>query len=217
MNWKDFIEQLLKDFRTSSYEIQKKFGINSAIISNLRNGKNNPSQATIKALEDAFSIKIHDEDIDNIYYTTRSLPTFEEKNNYHDTETIDSKNVFNKFPLIAMSNAPLNHIPKDAVLDYIIFPYPLKEGCYAMKINSDNMGSVIKNGDIALIDPGLEIVNGSTVFCRLISGEHHIKFFRKITTNLVQLYSENPNIEPIIIDMSQIETLHKVVVSYHYH
>lgn len=70
MNWTIFISHLLKEFRLSSYQLQKQFNINSAIISNLRNGRTkSPNEETIRQLELALGIKIDDSDPDNIRYS----------------------------------------------------------------------------------------------------------------------------------------------------
>lgn len=70
MNWTVFISHLLKEFRLSSYQMQKQFSINSAIISNLRNGRTkSPNEETIRQLELALGIKIDDSDPENIRYT----------------------------------------------------------------------------------------------------------------------------------------------------
>ncbi len=70
MNWTIFISHLLKEFRLSSYQLQKQFNINSAIISNLRNGRTkSPNEETIRQLEMALGIKIDDSDPENIRYT----------------------------------------------------------------------------------------------------------------------------------------------------
>lgn len=70
MNWTIFISHLLKEFRLSSYQLQKQFNINSAIISNLRNGRTkSPNEETIRQLEVALGIRIDDSDPENIRYT----------------------------------------------------------------------------------------------------------------------------------------------------
>lgn len=225
MNWADLITELEEIFRISDYDFEK-FNISRITIYKLRTGVNKKAQKnTIKLIENALGIKIDARNQDNLSYEIinreiegQNLPSKEVKNQENDT--IISLSVFNKFPLIVMGLAgkSLNYIPQEAILDYVEFPYPNKQGCYAIKLNGDNsMGSVIKNGDVALIDPSQEVNNGNTVFCRLITGEYYIKLFRKITVNLIQLYCENSAYEPITVDMSQIETLHKIVISYHYH
>jgi SOS-response transcriptional repressor LexA len=70
MNWTIFISHLLKEFRLSSYQLQKQFNINSAIISNLRSGRTkSPNEETIRLLEASLGIRIDDSDIENITYT----------------------------------------------------------------------------------------------------------------------------------------------------
>lgn len=69
MDWKSFLEQLLKDFRYSTYKLEKKHNIKSATISKILTGKTKkPSQETIEDLEKVFNIKIDDNDPENLTY-----------------------------------------------------------------------------------------------------------------------------------------------------
>lgn len=69
-SWKDFMTKLLRDFRTSGYLLQKEFGISQVGIYQIVSGQTKrPQQRTIKKLEVALGIVIHDEDPSNLSYS----------------------------------------------------------------------------------------------------------------------------------------------------
>lgn len=69
MNWKDFLEALLNDFRLSTYELAEKTGLTQPTIYRLRTGETEkPTANTIKRIEEGLNIKINDADPKNITY-----------------------------------------------------------------------------------------------------------------------------------------------------
>ena len=83
--WKDFMRKLLRDFRTSGYLLQKEFGISQVAIHQIISGQTKkPQQRTIKKLEEALGIVIHDEDPTNLHYSIPAKePDETEKNKFH--------------------------------------------------------------------------------------------------------------------------------------
>lgn len=70
--WAIFIDQLLREFRETTYSMQYVHGIKnfSSKFSNLKAGRaQSLNQATIKDIENALKIKIDDSNQDNITYT----------------------------------------------------------------------------------------------------------------------------------------------------
>lgn len=70
MNWKDFIEHLLSEFRLSVPDLERLAGISNVTFYKLASGETKkPYPSTIKKLETALSIRIDDTDPENITFT----------------------------------------------------------------------------------------------------------------------------------------------------
>jgi transcriptional regulator with XRE-family HTH domain len=79
MTWPELIESILTKYRTTTYAIEQEHNISAATLSNIRNSRHKPSPKTVQDLENAFSIKIHDEDPGNIWYEEIHKPTEKQK------------------------------------------------------------------------------------------------------------------------------------------
>lgn len=78
------------------------------------------------------------------------------------------------------------HMPKDSFL---------------LRVKGDSLkDAYIFSGDVVIVNPNLEPVNGKIVVAILDDAAVVKRFFRK--TNTIELHSENPEYEPIIIKKS---------------
>lgn len=69
MNWANFLRKLLSDFRTSSYMLDKEFGISQVAVHQILSYQTKkPQQSTIKKLEAALGIRINDSDPEHLSY-----------------------------------------------------------------------------------------------------------------------------------------------------
>lgn len=87
----------------------------------------------------------------------------------------------------------------------------LIEGTYAVRVTGDSMNDAVHNGDILVININAELVNGKMCACRLKSGEQYLKRFLYIDKDKFQLYSDNTKYTPMIINYSDVESLHRVI------
>jgi len=78
------------------------------------------------------------------------------------------------------------HMPKDSFL---------------LRVKGDSLkDAYIFSGDVVIVNPNLEPVNGKIVVAILDDAAVVKRFFKK--TNVIELHSENPEYEPIIIKKS---------------
>lgn len=207
MQWKEFIKQLLKDFRYSTYKLEKVHNLSSATLSKIITGKTeSPSQETIGMLENIFSIKINDTDPNHITYT---------KVAEHNVNFNDSIDNFSRYPILSnITGDKQMMFAKENIADYVSFPYHKKENCFAVKVVGGDMNPNIGNGDIVLVDMDKEIVKGGVVVVKLKSGKMIIRRYKEFSPDYAMFYADNPEIEPITAHVSEIVAMYKVVGSW---
>jgi transcriptional regulator with XRE-family HTH domain len=185
MNWSEFLEGLLRSFRTSTYELEKNYGIPSAIFSNIKKGKTKkPSQSTIKKIEEALQIKIDDSNPEDIKII--DLPP-QEKHTTEGFESIKSYPLIESPVVIKSKLKPgLNYglftpeyIKENAVAS-AYFDYEGSEHCAAIRSTKDHAGTAINKGDIILFDFKAVPNNGDTVGI-IWNGEPFIGRYKKIS------------------------------------
>jgi SOS-response transcriptional repressor LexA len=203
MNWQEFISKLLRDFRLSSPEFETKTGVSNVTVSNLKTGQTkSPSQNTIKKIEKSLDIVIDDSNPDHITYKRLS--------NKNELEAIVKTR--NEYPLIRevfAGESPMLFIQEN-ISDYVPFYYSKKEGCFAVRVVGDSMNGTITEGDLVLIDMDLDIQNGKLVVARFKDGKQVIKRYKSLPNNMVMLYSDNNNYEPITVPETEIEAIFRV-------
>lgn len=200
--WQDFIKQLILDFRTSTYELEKVHGIGSATLSKLITGKTlQPNQKTIQALEKALNIIIDDSDPNNITYIKRSG----EEGGFKNTVALQ------RFPLFstiyAGAKGMLSH---EQALGYISIPYHKTTDVFALTVSGDSMTGLVEHGDIVLVDTEATLHAGCVVAVRTTTGDQLIKKYAK-QGNTVILTSNNNNYTPLLLKQEQIEVIYRVV------
>lgn len=204
MNWKEFLEKLLKDYRISDYELSKIANISAPTFNRIRRGETKiPYQNTIKKIEEALKIKINDSDPDNITY--KKLP---DKKEFEEIET-----KIHNYPVIShvyAGNSP-NMFMEENITEYVSLPYKKEKNCFAVRVIGDSMNHKIQEGDIILVDMDAEVINGSIVIARLKNGKQIIKRYRAVSNQNSMFYSDNGNYEPLVVHLNEIEAIYKVV------
>lgn len=207
MKWSGFLRQLLKDFRYSTYKLEKVHNISSATLSKILTGKTEiPSQDTIADIEQAFKIKINDSDPENITYTM--LPS--DKTETGDNGFQNEVRQYN-YPILSNIGEKSMMFANENIEGYASFPYQKKENCFAVRITGGNLNRTIKDGDLVLVDMDKEIVNNSIVIVKTKGGKQFIKRYRKISSGEMMFYSDDPEIEPEIMKSGDVEALYRIV------
>lgn len=225
MNWQEFLPYLLDSFRISSYQLEKQHGISSATISNIKRGRHLPTLKIIKAIEKALDIKINFSDPNNLSYfkiphyavPQHETPLTINENSFHSgVKTLNT--LFNNFPVVSVVRAGTpNGIHEEDILEYAIFDYPQQVGVIAVKVIGDSMNDDLHHGDIVLVDKNFLITNNSIVVAVLNDGNHTIKRYRELTTELIELYPANKNYQSLIINKANVQAIYKVVRSLRKH
>lgn len=201
MDWAGFIIQLLEhDLRLSSLEVENRTGIRLQIIDRWKKGLvGKPHRNTLRRLEDGLKINIDDRDPNNITYKKiESNVEFEKEVGLY------------KYPLVSEISAGLGTMIKESS-DSVYLPYKKQENCFALKVVGNSMNGIIDEGDTVLIDMDAEVVNGNVVAVLLKDGRAFIKRYRQLEHELVQLYSNNTEYEPVIVKRQDIELIYRAV------
>lgn len=233
MNWPELIEQLLTDFRTSSYDLQKKYLINSATISNIRRGKSAPSNKIIRDLETALKIKINNSDPNNLSYTVNpsignNLPTIgidlgttQSTIKYKDIE----ENMLGKkdinpvirtapgywYPLVSRITTGGNMLYEETdIVSTIFFNYHKQKGCFCVLVNGDAMEPKLLHGDILLIDPEEKPISGDIILA-IVSGRQMIKKLHLTKEGDIELHSVNAAHQTIYTTKEEIQAMYRAV------
>ena len=203
MSWSKLVNQLIKDFRLSTPEIENLTGVSDAILSHLRNGKTTrPYPATIKKLEEGLNIIIDNSDPENITYKRITVAGFEE-------EVLSQY----KYPLLSEIKAGIDDMMlKEHTGEFVFFSYKKINGCFALKVVGDSMNGTFNEGDIILIDIEAELTNNCLVAVRLKDGRKMLKRYRDISNGYYLLYSDNPAHPSVTVNASEIEAVYRVVM-----
>jgi phage repressor protein C with HTH and peptisase S24 domain len=204
--WVTFIEQLFRDFRLSTYKIEKNYGLKgfSSKLSSLRSGRTvSLSQDTISDLEKALDIKIDDSNPDLITYR---------KINHNQPKFDDTLTVF-EYPVLSevFAGEP-DKIDIEFFETKEPFPYHRRgHNCFALRVNGKSMETTLRDGDVVLVDMSLEPMNGDLVAVKLNNGNQYIKRYYKINDYFIKLTSDNSEYGVKVIDTKDILAVHPVV------
>ena len=114
----------------------------------------------------------------------------------------DRDNEFSKIPIVGRVAAgspilAIENIEGSVVIDNSFMKRT--DDCFALKVKGDSMiNAGIFEGDLVIVSPSKESVNGDTVVARL-DDEVTVKTFEK-KKNKVRLIPENENYDPIEVD-----------------
>jgi phage repressor protein C with HTH and peptisase S24 domain len=209
MNWQEFIDTLLRDFRMSSLELEQKTSVSNASISQLRTGKTKkPNQFTIKNLEKGLGIRINDRDPDKITYTKLSEKELEPGHEFKDTIPAY------KYPLLGVVYAGepdlLDHELTD---EYEYFPYRKNSNrCFSLRVNGKSMETTVQDGAVVLADMDAQLTDGCLVAVKLKNGTQYIKRYYNLNYVFVKLSSDNPEYGVRLIDKSDILVCYRIVM-----
>lgn len=204
MNWTIFISHLLKEFRLSSYQLQKQFNINSAIISNLRNGRTKaPNEETIRQLEVALGIKIDDSDPENITYIRLDGP---DGIPIESTVPLPEKK---KWPLVvgfvpASTNGGVTTFFEESIEEKPLDYQPDDNFWLRVDLrNGESMVPLINPGDYVLVSRTEKPKHGDIVFALFLDepgnrGAIKMLIQMDFDTNMFAFYSFNAQHGPIV-------------------
>ena len=114
-------------------------------------------------------------------------------------------NEFRKIPIVGRVAAgspilAIENIEGSVVIDNSFMKR--SDDCFALKVKGDSMVNAgIFEGDLVIVSPSKESVNGDTVVARL-NDEVTVKTFEK-KNNLIRLLPHNDNYQPIEVDKSR--------------
>jgi len=95
--------------------------------------------------------------------------------------------------------------------DEIPFPEVQDNNAYALEISGDSMLPVFRDGDIVLVSPHANIRRGDRVVIRTTEGEVMAKQLQRRTARKIELKSLNPAFEDRILDLNQIQWIHRIL------
>ncbi|MCA0388524.1 MAG: S24 family peptidase [Bacteroidetes bacterium] len=218
MNWKDFIVELengLFGERFSDAELANKIGVDRVTIWQIRNGKKQYIQQNTKGkFEKAFSIRINDDDFENLQIIQRTdLPS-----NHELTSTKSRIEVRGNYLLGAVSagRAQLLDYEDKAIED---IDYPI-DTCFWYSIdkqNGDSMYPLLCENDKVLIDRNLSkrsIKEMDIVVVFWGNSYAAVKLFGRSETdaNILVFHSANIMVPPIILHKDKCEYFKVVLI-----
>jgi len=115
-------------------------------------------------------------------------------------------------PIISWASAGVAHAYEDQGTDVPhILTMCKDQNCYALSIVGDSMEPVYHEGDIAVVTPNREAINGQVVIAKTVEDEVFIKLLRfGRDPTAVSLVSYNPAYPPYQFQRSELRFLHPV-------
>ena len=210
-----FIEELLKDFRLSTYTLETKYQLKgfSAKYSGLKSGRTRSlSQSTIASLENALNIKIDDSDPTHISYLRLNSSSEKEASSIAETFFSGASKVY-PYPLLGTVYAgePKNlyHSSYDKIAK---FTYTKKgHHCFALEVDGKSMESTLKDGSTVLVDMEAPLEKDCIVAVKLKNGAQYVKRFEDVNFSFIRLKSDNGEYGERFIDKNDIEAMYRVV------
>ena len=205
-NYYELLQELIRDFRSSSYEMENKYGIKgfSVKMSELKKDPNRKlTQKSIADIENALNIKINDRDPDNITYKKLA-----------DTKVggFEGEIPVAKIPLLSEVYAGEPQYLDTEFHDEYHFFVSTKPNhrCFALRVSGKSMETTLKDGAIVVVDMDAEYKEGDIVAVRLKNGEQYIKRFYDMNYAFIKLTSDNSDYGVRLIDKEHIDKIYKV-------
>lgn len=212
MNWKDFIVELengLLGERFSDAELANKIGVDRVTIWQIRNGKKQYIQQNTKGkFEKAFSIRINDDDPENLLITYgEKAPSLKEV-----------KNLRGNYLLGAVSAGRAQLLDyEDKTIEEIDYPI---DSCFWYTIdkqNGDSMYPLLCENDKVLIDRSLSkrLINEMDIVVVFWGNSYAaVKLFGRSETdaNILVFHSANIMVPPIILHKDKCEYFKVVLI-----
>jgi len=95
--------------------------------------------------------------------------------------------------------------------DEVKVPSANEEGTYALEVTGDSMLPLYRDGDIIIVSRLEQVRRGDRVVVKTTSGEVMAKILYRQTPKQVELHSLNPEHEPRILNMTQIEWMARII------
>lgn len=202
----ELLLDISKEFRSSSYELETKYGI-TGISVKMSELKKNPerklTQKSIRDIEKALNITINDSDPENITYT---------KNKPEQEVPFEGVIQVYNYPILNNVYVGDPGMLKNESNETGVFAYKKGEGeCFGLRVNGSSMKTALNNGDIVLVDMGLKPINGDLVVVKLKNGEQFIKKFYQLNDGFIKLSSDNPDNDVELIREVDIQVIYSVV------
>lgn len=190
----EFLEKIIRDFRSSSYEMENKYDIKgfSVKMSELKKNPNRKlTQKSIADIEKALNIKIDDSDTDNITYTK-----VEEK------PKPDNKIIERTYRVVGEIGAGVLEVDELFQDEYVTVTFdPSNNQLFRIKSEKYSMAPTVMPGDMIVIDlaakpkPGDMVVIGWRE-----NGKAHgaLKILNTVRDDFLAFTSINPA-EPLLI------------------
>ncbi|HEX2868763.1 MAG TPA: XRE family transcriptional regulator [Ignavibacteriales bacterium] len=209
MRWPELIETLLKEFRVSTYELQNKYGINSATLSNMRKGKSQPTQKVIKDIENALKIKIDDSDPENITYK-KVEEAADNKPSTTPFPFIEGMATVNVYGFVHAGNE--GPIFSEDVIEKIQIPRGGYSDLHGITVDGDSMEPTINNRDIVVVSLTSKASDGDVCLVAYNDHDYVLKrvFFNK-DIDLITLVSDNKKYPPAFVPTNKIKSVLPVV------
>lgn len=212
MSWPELIETLLKEFRVSTYELQNKYGINSATLSNMRKGKSQPTQKVIKDIESALKIKIDDSDPGNITYKKIEEVT-DNKAALPSLPFLDDLAPVNVYGYVHAGNE--GPIFSEEILEQIFIPKSGYTNLHGIIVDGDSMEPTINDRDIVVVSLNIKASDGDVCLIAYNDHDYVLKrvYFNK-DSDFLTIVSDNKKYKPDFIPTSEIRSILPIVGLY---
>lgn len=204
MNWKDFIEHLLSEFRLSVPDLERLAGISNVTFYKLVSGETKkPYPSTIKKLETALSIRIDDSDPENITFTRLNT------DRSFDQTGLMREPAKPRWPMVlgfvpASTNGSVSSYYEESIEEKPLDYSP--DECFWLRVdlrNGDSMLPLVNPGDYVLVSRIEKPKHGDMVFVLFLDepgakGAIKILISMENDPSAVAFYSYNAQHLPIV-------------------
>jgi len=206
--------EIIKRHNISQARLAKEAGLSARQVWNILHGKTKDIKyETLQKLADALKVRVSD--------ITGESEEIQKEKEVLQTQKETIKKILDQLTGINISNIepipkPTTPIPiygripagtpREVWQDYIeeyIEVTDAPKGSFGLKISGDSMiGAGIEDGDIVIISPMLDIINGDIVVAKIDGTDYTLKRFIK-QDNLIILQPANDKYKPIILTEEQ--------------
>lgn len=120
-------------------------------------------------------------------------------------------------PLLGLAQAgaggffdPAGH-PAGQGWDEVEIPGLDETGTYALEVSGDSMLPLYRDGDRIVVSPTAQVRRGDRVVVRTRDGEMMVKVLYRQTAKLLELHSINPDYEPRVIEVRNVEWVARII------
>ncbi len=95
--------------------------------------------------------------------------------------------------------------------DEVDMPIASAEGTYALEVTGDSMIPLYRSGDRLIVSPKDQVRPNDRVVVRTKAGEVMVKILHRQTAKQVELHSLNPDYQPILLGMSDVDWIARII------